>query len=205
MGRHTSSKLKRQFDSTHFFLLTYRIYRNFLQIQDNTGEFFENRKYRKYRTSAKPAPDFQITRDSVGEMHMYSLKYRKINWEKNRLKPKSNERWRHFRHQTSHRSQRLGWSLWRSSLDPCRFGVYCWIRIADKRDTRSLMRRGCNIQWSEYRSESRTTSQWSHPPRTESLDSNFFTDYVPIGLGLEWCWGMIDIFGCCMWRLPLSR
>jgi predicted nicotinamide N-methyase len=35
----------------------YRIYRKITQIQDNIGSFLKNRKYRKYRTSAKPVID----------------------------------------------------------------------------------------------------------------------------------------------------
>ena len=137
-------------------------------------------------------------------MYMYSRKYRKQQ-RKSGLTPKSNDRCWHLRHQMSHRSRRSGWSLWRSSLDPRMFGVHCWIPIVGKRDTRSLMRRGCSTQWYGYRSDSRTTSQWFHLSRTESLDSNFSADYVPIGLGLGWCSGMIDTFGRCTWPLSLSR
>ena len=119
--------------------------------------------------------------------------------------PMSNDWCCYLRHRTNHRSRRSGLSLWWSSMDPWMFGVYCWIPIVDKRETRSLMKRDCNTQWFGYQLDSHTTNQEFHLLRIESSDGMFCNCCVPIGLRLGWRREMVDIFGCCKWRPLLNR
>ena len=147
----------------------------------------------------------QAARDSCGEIHIYSRRYKTNSRERSRIMSMNNDWCWHLRHRTNHRSRRSGLSHWRSPLDLWMFGVECWIPIVDRRGTRSVMKRGCNTQWFGYQSDSHTTNQGSHLLRIESSDGKFCDCCVQTGLGLEWCRGMIDTFGCCTSRLLLSR
>jgi hypothetical protein len=53
MGRFYASVLDYLIQNLEL-VFKYRIYRKIAQIQDNIGSFLKYRRYRKYRTSAKP-------------------------------------------------------------------------------------------------------------------------------------------------------